>query len=150
VPGSVGGLFVSGRSAPSCQQQGTLHLASDDVLWSEVGRLGGTRAQILDDPDLERLLLPALRSDYRLDEAYQPPSGPPLPCPVTALLGADDSEVTQEQARPWADYTRASFGLRVFPGGHFYLNAELPGLIAEIMRRLADSVPPRPPGWAGP
>lgn len=150
VPGSVGGLFVSGRSAPSCQQAGTLHLAADDVLWAELGRLGGTRAQLLDDPELERLLLPPLRSDYRLDEAYQAAPGPPLPCPVTTLLGADDSEVAVEQARPWADYTAASFSLRVFPGGHFYLTDQRGGVIAEIMRRLAESVPPRPPGWAGP
>src|SRR5580658_1493698 len=149
-PAAVGRLFVSGRSAPGSRRPADMHQASDDVLWSELARLGGTKSQISDDPEIKRVFLPALRSDYRLDENYEPSPGPPLSCPVTALLGECDSEVSVAEAQPWGDFTSAGFSLRTFQGGHFYLTEQLPGVIAEIMERLADSVPPRPPGWAGP
>jgi surfactin synthase thioesterase subunit len=143
-------LFVSGRAAPARQRPGALHLASDDVLWGEIGGLGGTRAEVLADADLRRSFLPALRSDYRISETYRPRPGPRLDCAVTALLGDQDGEVAPDDAAPWADLTTGTFSMRVFPGEHFYLTSLVREVTDEILRRLADCLPPVPPGWAGP
>ncbi|KAA2265856.1 thioesterase [Solihabitans fulvus] len=143
-------LFVSGRPAPDRQRPGTTHLASDDVLWSQVTRLGGTRAEVLADRELRRTVLPALRNDYRLAERYQPPVGGPLACPVTALLGDEDTEVNLAEARPWAQTTLAGFSVRVFPGDHFYLTQRLPEVVGEVLRRMTEGAPPRCAGDAGP
>lgn len=149
-PGMLAGLFVSGRPAPERQRPGTKHLAADDVLWGEVSRLGGTKPEVLADPDLRSVFLPALRSDYRLSELYRPAPGPPLDCPVTALLGDGDSEVDPAEARLWARVTLGVFTMRVFPGGHFYLTGRGMDVAKLILSRLAESVPAPWPGLAGP
>jgi pyochelin biosynthetic protein PchC len=149
-PEMLAGLFVSGRPAPDRQRLGAKHLAADDILWGELGRLGGTRPEVLTDSELRRAFLPALRSDYRLAEQYRPRPGTPLNCPVTVLLGDRDSEVDLAEAKPWASVTRGSFTLLAFPGEHFYLAGREPEVIREIVRGLAEGMRAGRPDWAGP
>jgi pyochelin biosynthetic protein PchC len=143
-------LIVSGRAAPHRQRPTSKHLASDAELWAEIGTLGGTSAELLDDADVRRTFLPALRADYRLAELYRPAPSPRLSCPVTALIGETDTEVDAEEAGCWADVTDAGFSMRTFPGGHFYLSDCPVDVLDEIQRRLLVAGPPRAHGWAGP
>jgi pyochelin biosynthesis protein PchC len=115
------GGVVSGQPGPRHMAPGTLHLESDDVLWADVTRLNGTAGALAGHDELRRLLLPALRSDYRLIETYRPPLGPALSCPVVACVGDADPDVTREEAAAWREVTSGPFELRVFPGDHFYL-----------------------------
>ena len=147
---AVARLFVSGRPAPDRQRSGTKHLASDEALWAELARLGGTAPDVLADGEIRRAFLPALRSDYCLSETYRPRPGPPLECPVTVLLGDRDPEVDLAEAASWANFTRAELSVRTFPGEHFYLTACLPEVVREIHNQLTESLPARSPDWAGP
>ncbi len=129
-------LFVSAREAPQYHRGGTTHLLDDDALCAELVRLGGTDAALLAMPELRQLVLPTVRGDYRLIETYQPRPQGLLPCPVTALIGADDTELTAEEADGWRDWTAASFQLLTFPGGHFYLSERPREVVDAIRRRL--------------
>lgn len=129
-------LVVSGRPAPSRQRQGEVHLRDDDGLLDDVRRLGGTSPLLLADPDLRPLILPSLRADYRLIETYRPAGGPALTCPVTAMVGAEDTEVTEAEAAAWAEVTDGSFRLRVLPGGHLSMLTDPVPLIAELVDQL--------------
>ncbi|WP_269854828.1 thioesterase II family protein [Streptomyces sp. RPT161] len=130
-------LFVSAREAPQHHRRGTIHLLDDNALCAELARLGGTDAALLAMPELRQLVLPAIRGDYRLIENYDPQPVGLLPCPVTALIGADDTELTAEEADGWRDWTSAPFELLTFPGGHFYLSERPREVIAAIRRQLA-------------
>ena len=132
---SVTRLFVSGRPAPLRDRGGSTHLLGDDELWEEVRRLGGTSDEVLDCPELRRLLLPTVRADYRLSETCRSPAGT-LGCPVMAFLGDHDPEVTLDEAMGWAETTRAGFSLQVFPGDHFYLVARQ----AELLRAIGETL----------
>ena len=147
---NLAGLFVSARAAPGREKPAAKHLASDDALWDDIRQLGGTRSEILDDADLRRAFLPALRSDYKLSELYQQRPGPPLACPLTALLGDRDPDAAPEDAAAWSRETTADFSIRVFPGGHFYLTSRLPEVIDEVLIRLARRISSAQDGWAGP
>ncbi|CUW33043.1 thioesterase II family protein [Streptomyces reticuli] len=116
-------LVVSARRAPSCPRQESVHLSDDDGLVAEMRKLSGTDAAILDDEELIRMALPAIRADYRAAETYVYEPGPDLRCPVVSLVGDDDPKVTVEEARAWSRHTDASAECHVFPGGHFYLTA---------------------------
>lgn len=126
-------LFLSGRSPPARQEPG-LHLRDDEALWEDLRRLGGTRQAVLEDAELREVMLPILRSDYRLSETYVPSRRAPLSCPITVFVGDKDTEVSTEQARAWRQCGCGEFSLRVFPGGHFYLIPQREALIAEILR----------------
>lgn len=127
-------LVVSGRRAPSVVREETVHLLDDDGLAAEVARLGGTDPRLLADQEIRDLVLPAVRGDYRAVETYRHEPGEPLSCPVTVLTGDTDPRVTEAEARGWEPYTRGPFALRVFPGGHFFLNNRWP----EVMELLAE------------
>lgn len=115
-------LFVSGWRAPGHPRPGDpLHLRDDAGLLAKVRELGGPGVELLGEPRLLELVLPAIRADYAAVELYEPGPGPLLPGPITALVGDDDPLVTPAEATKWAERTTGPFVLKVFPGRHFYL-----------------------------
>ncbi|MFJ4948511.1 thioesterase II family protein [Streptomyces sp. NPDC088760] len=115
-------LFLSGRGAPTGQPNPHDQLPDDAAILAAVRRLGGTSAAALADPDLLELALPVLRADYRALAAYRRPPGEPLDTPVTALTGDTDPVVAPAEVARWREFTRSGCEVRVFPGGHFYLD----------------------------
>lgn len=126
-------LFVSGRRAPSRYREGTVHLRDDDGIVAELRRLSGTHQDVLGDPDLLRLVMPALRGDYRAIETYRPRSDVPLDCPVTVLTGDRDPVVSLDEAHDWGRHTTGPTIVRVFSGGHFFL-VDHAATIADLVR----------------
>lgn len=129
-------LVVSGAPSPGDHRPGDLHLRDEAELVVVLRRLGGTAAEILDDPELRAVWLPDIRRDFRLLDTYRYVEGPPLGSPVTALTGRGDPEAPLDSVRRWRSHTGSSFELRTFPGGHFYLVEEKAGVIDEVLRRL--------------
>ncbi|MER6592465.1 alpha/beta fold hydrolase [Micromonospora purpureochromogenes] len=136
----VSALFASGRRAPSRHRPAWVHEGDDEALISEMLKLEGTDAQMLTDPELVRMILPALRADYKAAETYRYQPGPPLTCPVYALTGDADPQVDVPDAESWREHTTGPFALHVFSGGHFYLNRHAPQVMALIRRHAADGV----------
>jgi len=132
------GLFASGRRAPSRPREDRVHLQDDKGLIASLKRLSGTDSQIFADDELLSMILPAVRADYRAAETYRYRPGPPLSCPVTALTGDDDPEVTIDDARSWAVHTTAAFDIHVYRGGHFYLTAHATAVQDLLARSTAD------------
>lgn len=129
-------LFASGRRAPSRVREETVHLADDDRLIDDITRLSGTDSAVLGDPEILRMILPAIRSDYKAAETYRFRPGPPLGSEVVALVGDDDPQVTVEEAGAWREHTTGPFELKVFPGGHFFLDAHVPAVLDLIRGRM--------------
>lgn len=115
-------LFASGARPPHDRGEPE-HVADrdDEGVIEALRELGGSDAEVLADPEMRELILPYVRNDFRLVDGYVRRSGPPLPVPVTALVGTADPHVTEEQAAGWEAATDAAFTLKVLPGGHFYL-----------------------------
>ncbi|MGM1061502.1 thioesterase II family protein [Saccharothrix sp. Mg75] len=130
----VHGLFVSGRRAPSAHRVERAHELADDALLAEIRKLDGTDSGVLQDEEILRMVLPAIRADYKAAETYRWESGPKVRAPVRALIGDSDPKVTEAEARRWADHTTADFDLELFPGGHFYLNEHSGAVIDRIAR----------------
>jgi pyochelin biosynthetic protein PchC len=122
-------LIVSGREAPHQAQPSAKHLLGDDLLWSEVRRLGGTHPTLLESHELRAIVLPTLRADYRLVDEYRFAARAPIEAPISAFIGDIDPDVAVERVDGWRDWTSGEFELRVFPGDHFYLAANHPGVL---------------------
>ena len=132
-------LFVSSRSAPdlpsSCPP--ISHLPDADFL-QEIGRLyAAVPPQLLDYPDVLELLVPALRADMAAIEHYRGSCVGAVACPITAFGGSDDATTAREQLEAWRRLTMGSFRLRMFPGGHFYLDSQRQALLDDISASLA-------------
>ncbi|WP_329363862.1 alpha/beta fold hydrolase [Streptomyces sp. NBC_00669] len=133
-------LFVSGRRAPSRQRPERAHLLDDDGLLREVRALSGTDSRVFADEELVRMVLPAIRADYRIVESHRSAPEPLLDCPITVLTGADDPKVTAEEAAAWQEHTTSAFDLVTFPGGHFYLTAHA-APVAHLIAATLTGVP---------
>lgn len=138
-PGGTGPklLFASGRRAPSTYRAESVHQRDDDGVLAELKRLNGTDARVLADDELLRMILPAIRGDYRAIETYRCPPGPALGCPVTVLVGDADPRTTLDEARAWSEHTTGRFDLQTFPGGHFFLSTQAQAVTATISKGLA-------------
>ncbi|QUH01919.1 thioesterase [Saccharopolyspora erythraea] len=128
-------LIVSGRRAPGTVREERVHESDDEGLLAELRRLNGTGAA-LDDEEIVRMSLPAIRNDYKAIETYPPRPNRSVSCPVWALVGDDDPKTTVDEALRWKHHTSALFGMRTFPGGHFYLTEHASAVNAEIRKRL--------------
>ncbi|MEV0281357.1 alpha/beta fold hydrolase [Streptomyces sp. NPDC050610] len=127
-------LFVSGRRGPAVPHEERLHLRNDDGIVAAVREMSGTDESLLDDEELVRMMLPALRGDFRAVETYRGEADAVLRCPITALAGDQDPRAPLDEVREWKAHTSAAFDFKVFPGGHFYLTSRP----ADVMNVLRD------------
>ncbi|WP_327418315.1 thioesterase II family protein [Streptomyces sp. NBC_01233] len=126
-------LFASGRRAPSrFRPEDDVHLRGDEALLLEIKQLAGTDSRVLGDDEVLRMVLPAIRSDYRVAELYRPERVHQVSCPVMALVGDNDPKAQLDDVRAWQEHTSGAFTMEVFPGGHFYLTEQAPRLITRI------------------
>jgi medium-chain acyl-[acyl-carrier-protein] hydrolase len=132
-------LIVSGRRPPPIPDRNPAigHLP-DSAFVDEIGRrYDGIPPEILDNPDVLELLLPTLRADIIALESYQPGPRRPLTIPVSAFGGSSDPMTPQADIEAWESETQADFDVRIFPGGHFYLDAQRKAVVDEITRIVA-------------
>jgi surfactin synthase thioesterase subunit len=131
-------LFVSGRRAPQLPaRHGPRHTLTDADFIDVLTRLGGTPPEVLAQPGMAELFLPSLRADFQLNETYDPePARPPLACPVSALTGDADPEVTPGDIAAWSAVTGRDFRMHTFSGDHFYLKSAPPPVVSAIRTDL--------------
>ncbi|MFI1996710.1 thioesterase II family protein [Actinoplanes sp. NPDC020271] len=135
-------LFASGRNAPSVRRRQRVDLATDAELIAEVKRLNGANAAFLSDEALLEVVMPSIRSDHRAVARYHNSTARPLRCPIVAMLGDVDPIVDIAEAQRWSHHTLSSFRMRVFSGGHFFLEQHADAVLDEIRAsiRCADGL----------
>jgi surfactin synthase thioesterase subunit len=132
-------IFVSGRRAPSRYRHERVHQGSDDQIVAELRTLAGTDQRVFGDEELLRMVLPAIRNDYRAAETYEYSAGPRLRCPITALAGDRDPKASAEEVQAWSEHTDAGFEVRTYSGGHFYLVGHAREVIELVAAQLRES-----------
>jgi len=141
-------LVVSGRQAPALGPKLPPMSHLDDAAFVETlqVRYGGIPAPILDDADLLRLLLPAIRADVEAMEVYSYGEWTPLSCPIVAVGGDSDPLVTATDLEAWRNETSEAFRTRMFRGGHFYLTDTATGFFEFLANVLSPAAASSNPG----
>lgn len=131
-------LFVSGHRAPGLPERNApLHHLSDGEFLTALRRYGGMPAAVLEQPELMEMVLPILRADFALIEAWRELQGAPLDLPITAFCGEDDANATVEEMDSWRAHTLGEFTRITLPGGHFFIQSAEPALLDVMTRALA-------------
>jgi pyochelin biosynthetic protein PchC len=130
-------VFASARRAPSVNVDDGVHLLDDAGLIAEVKKLGGTGSELLDDPDIQQMVLPAIRGDYTAAETYRVATDVTVACPITALCGDTDPKVAIDEAQLWRGHTTGGFELKVFAGDHFYIDNNNAAIMTLLRAHLA-------------
>ena len=104
----------------------------EDEFKREVVNLGGTPKEFFDHPELAKLLLPVLKSDFKMSYDFKAHSDI---CrydrDITVFLGKED-EATAAQNDGWKDYTSGLCQVIYFNGGHFFLHDEMEKIASYI------------------
>jgi medium-chain acyl-[acyl-carrier-protein] hydrolase len=134
-------LFVSAVRAPQERDPDPpIHHLPDADLIERVRRWNGIPQAIFEHPDLVAVLLPTLRADLRICETYQYRAGELLDCPISVYGGCDDAKAPSPSLAGWRIQTRKEFVLRLFPGGHFFLETARDALLRQILNDLMRSL----------
>ncbi|MEU8661302.1 thioesterase II family protein [Actinoplanes philippinensis] len=136
-------VFVASASAaPQLQPvPPALHELDDEQLLGELNARGDLPAEILAEPQLVALLLPALRADLAAGHAYRYGAADRrLRCPVTALGGSADPAVPVPALRAWQAVAGDTFRIQVFTGGHFYFRNQLPDVATAVTAALGAGI----------
>ncbi|WP_328891805.1 thioesterase II family protein [Streptomyces sp. NBC_00316] len=131
-------VFASGRRAPSRHRDEQVHLRDTDGLVGALRALSGTDQRVFGDEELLRMVLPAIRNDYRAAETYRYTPRPPLSAPISVLVGDSDPMANREEAEAWRSHTDGEFELHTYPGGHFYLLDHAADLLRVLDERLSE------------
>ncbi|WP_229074516.1 thioesterase II family protein [Actinoplanes sp. DH11] len=129
-------LFLSGRRGPGTHRDERVHEQGDDGILAELRKMSGTDARVFGDEELVRMIMPAMRADYRAVERYRCEPDATVSSPLVVLTGDDDPKTSVDEARAWQRNTTGSFELLTFPGGHFYLTRHVPAVLQVIKETL--------------
>jgi medium-chain acyl-[acyl-carrier-protein] hydrolase len=118
-------LFVSGCMAPVAFDTNTKRSElPDDIFLKTLAGFRGIPAEVLSSVEYMDILVPALRADFRFLETYQYSKDDPLDCPISALIGNDDTYLTVSQVAMWEAETHGVFRIHEFVGSHFYFDPD--------------------------
>ncbi|MFD3328006.1 thioesterase II family protein [Streptomyces sp. NPDC058701] len=125
-------LLVSASRSPSVPARRDDGFTTDEELISDLRELNGTDEQLLRNAALMEVILPMVRADYRAVARYRSSPDAHVPCPITVLAGDQDPLVDESEALAWGRHTASDFRLRLFSGGHFFLDEHRDQLHKEI------------------
>jgi surfactin synthase thioesterase subunit len=101
---------------------------------------GGVPEEVLAEPELLAVVLPALRADLAWLDRYAYTLDEPLPVPIVTFAGTHDPAVTPEEIAGWARHTSAGWRGHEVQGGHFFLHSH----VDEVVRLIRADLLPAP------
>jgi len=131
-------LFISGRRAPHLPDPDPLLYQQPDAEFIATlrQRYDHIPDVVLNDPELMEIFLPVLRADVTMLDTYVYVPDHPLDCPIAAYGGTADKRVTLAELKAWRQHTTRTLHTQLFPGTHFYLQAEQAALLQVMSQDL--------------
>ena len=140
----IAALFVSAIAAPGLWPRRAELAGSDQQLLGLIAEVTGANPEFLNNDQFAATLLPTLRG-LKAVAAYDREPEATVSCPIHALVAEDDGLATADTMSPWARRTSGEFDLTTFPGGHFYINDNLPRLSQWVEQRITGRAPEQQP-----
>jgi surfactin synthase thioesterase subunit len=92
----------------------------DDVFAELIRRFEIRETQeLLDDPELRRLMLPVVRAEFRMANDYRFEREPPWDIPITCFAAKGDPYVSRRHALGWGRFTNSRLQVHMREGAHF-------------------------------
>ncbi|XLS30272.1 thioesterase II family protein [Flavobacteriaceae bacterium M23B6Z8] len=130
--------FFSGRRAPHCKSRKRKPYAemTSIELEDELKAMGGTPPAFFEYPELKKVFMPIIKGDLAIADTLLDRSEiKPFNYDISLFLGKDE-DVIPEEAKEWKICTEQKFSIQYFPGGHFFLNSQIKGIVGTINRRI--------------
>ena len=133
-------LFVSGCksaalfSSEGCSRKSTM---SDSELTKALRNHNGTESDLLESEEFLELFLPIFRADYKLVESFRTKLPiEKLRCPLVALGGTEDPDISTFQLLDWQSHTKNKFTHHLFSGDHFFIQSQEAKVMGAVAHEL--------------
>jgi len=131
-------LFVSSCNSPQNRSKESRYsLLPENELIEKLTRFEGAPKEVLEHKELMSLMLPTIRADFAVCEDYRYASDSLLSCPIIAVGGIEDHETSRTRLEQWRNETDNYFELKMFEGGHFFINSAHKPLLQFVTHQLA-------------
>jgi medium-chain acyl-[acyl-carrier-protein] hydrolase len=128
-------LLAAACPAPQLpRRRRPIHALPSIQLWAEIRRFGGTPQAVLESEELMTMVEPALRADLAICETYEYTDDRPLDCPLIAIGGSSDDDVSGAELQAWRSQTTSFFRIEMLQGGHFFSGGDLARVLDVIER----------------
>lgn len=133
-------LFIAGRGAPNINREDekVFHKLPEEQFKKEILELGGTPKEFFEHPELIDVLLPMLKSDFKIAENYKfadKEGIKPLDYDISVFIGKDE-DVTAEQMHSWRIHTTSICTIYYLAGEHFFINEETEQIVKIVNHTL--------------
>lgn len=129
-------LFLCAYRAPQIAKFSALYKSEDEVLLSEIRRLGGTPDAISQNPEMMKLVLPIFRADLEILEKYQYLPEEPLETPLCVFGGQTDKDFPSSELKMWQEQTKEKFQFHLIEGNHFFLHTHQKDFFKILLQEL--------------
>lgn len=131
-------LFVSGSCPPQeIHVEPAIYNLPEQHFIKAVRLRNEIPEEILKQPELLSLVLPALRADFEVFQSYIYVSEPALDCPIIAFGGREDPSISKNCLKGWRKQTKGEFLIKMFDGDHQLTNMPQAELLAAISEKLS-------------
>jgi surfactin synthase thioesterase subunit len=93
--------------------------------------------QLSSHPEVWELNEPVVRADLALVAGYRQAQDPPLPIPITVLVGEHDRWLAPEDISAWAQYTTRGLDVHRLPTGHWFMQEDPQASAAALVAEAA-------------
>jgi medium-chain acyl-[acyl-carrier-protein] hydrolase len=115
-------LIAGACPAPHVRRQlSTMSTLPRNELLEVLERKRGSSAEVLANQEFIDMILPVLRADLEAVETYCYTDRPPLPCPIVAIGGLSDHEVSADLLDAWREQSTGNFVRLAVAGGHLFV-----------------------------
>lgn len=132
-------MVASGRLSPRVMNiEARMHHLPEKEFIQKMASLNGTPQEVLNDAELLKLFLPALRADFKIIETYCNSNQSLMPTAVCVLAGTeDDISVDVNSLSGWFDLFERNAGMHRIIGGHFFVRHNVPGVLKVVNSLIA-------------
>jgi medium-chain acyl-[acyl-carrier-protein] hydrolase len=133
-------LIVSGAESPSRRRLKRSTSALNEAEFIEVLRdYGSTPSEVLECAEMMELLLPGIRADFNMSEAYRCIDSNNLGLPIHLHYATDDVFVESILAQSWRELS-SGFSCTEYQGGHFFVDQSQGRFTSMLRAQLASVV----------
>jgi surfactin synthase thioesterase subunit len=129
-------VFISGCRTPNVEDNNKTYYLQGEAFIDSLRQRGGTNEVLLNNKEYMQMVEPTLRADLKLIERWHHHEIEPLTCPLSVLGGVHDPLISPDKLTTWEEYTKGDFELKLFKGGHFFLNDESNNIASVIGNTL--------------
>lgn len=131
-------IFFSGAKAPNFERnKNKIHELPDNEFMQKIIELGGTPREVIENKELQEIVLPILKADFRINETYKyTEKEQKIGCDITVLYGKHEN-VKNDEITEWRNYTSGKCGIYMLEGNHFFINTHTDDVIAIINKVLS-------------